>query len=180
MHATNLLVFAIAGLAHAKPAEDRVYSLPDMATFDKFEYYSGYVNLAGTGKSLHYIFVESQNDPANDPLLLWFNGGPGCSSMLGWAQEHGPYSIDDGTDFWRENEYSWNKQANVIYLESPAGVGYSVCSTLKECTSNDDKSAADNLVAVLAWFEKFPEYKQHDFYISGESYAGIYVPYLTW
>jgi carboxypeptidase C (cathepsin A) len=94
-----------------------------------------------TGKKLNYLFLESQNDPANDPLIVWFNGGPGCSSMLGWAQEHGPYSMDAGTDFWRLNEYSWNNEANVIYIESPGGVGYSTCSGAKECSYTDDKSA---------------------------------------
>ena len=179
MYTVSLLTFALAGIAHAKPEEDRVLEIPDMAVMDKFGYYSGYVGVPNTGKKLHYIFVESQSNPETDPLVLWFNGGPGCSSLLGWSQEHGPYSMDDGTNFWRENEYSWNKEANVIYLESPAGVGYSTCSNISECRSNDDISADDNLAAVLAWYAKFPEYQGHELYITGESYAGIYVPYLT-
>jgi len=49
---------------------------------------------------LHYMFVESQNDPATDPLIIWFNGGPGCCSMIGWAQEHGPWVMKNGTDYF--------------------------------------------------------------------------------
>jgi carboxypeptidase C (cathepsin A) len=180
MYSVSLLAFALAGLAYAAPEEDRVLEVPGMAVFDNFGFYSGYLPIPDTGKSLHYLFAESQSNPSTDPLIIWFNGGPGCSSMLGWAQEHGPYVMDSGTDFWRKNDYSWNNEANVIYIESPAGVGYSFCSTLKECSFTDEKSSLDNLTAVLAWFEKFPEFKGHDLYISGESYAGIYVPYLSY
>ncbi len=88
--------------------------------------------------------------------------------------------MDSGTNYFIENEFSWNKFANVLYIESPAGVGYSYCEGALECTYTDDKSAEDNLTAVLAWFDKFPEFKSNELYISGESYAGIYVPYLTW
>lgn len=61
-----------------------------------FNMYSGFLDVNGTQKHLHYIFIESQNDPATDPLLLWFNGGPGCSSLLGFSMEHGPYVNNDG------------------------------------------------------------------------------------
>ena len=135
MHTVSLLSFALAGLAHAYPEADRVTSMPDMADSFEFGYFSGYLDIPDTGKSLHYIFVESQSNPETDHLILWFNGGPGCSSMLGWSQEHGPFNMMDGTDVWVENDYSWNKEANVIYLESPGGVGYSTCSDgVKGCT----------------------------------------------
>jgi len=154
--------------------------MPDLATFDKFAVYSGYLEV-NEAKSLHYMFIESQNEaPLIDPLVIWFNGGPGCSSMLGFTQEHGPYKIESGTDYWQVNEFSWNKFSNMLYIESPAGVGFSTCKGLHECNSyDDDESAADNLTALLKWYEKFPEFKDNDLYISGESYAGIYVPYLA-
>lgn len=58
--------------------------------------YSGYLNVSST-KALHYVFVESLNDPANDPVVVWFNGGPGCSSLLGFISENGPFKIDDNS-----------------------------------------------------------------------------------
>jgi len=88
--------------------------------------------------------------------------------------------MNSGTDYWVENQYSWNREANMLYIESPAGVGFSYCEGVKECNHwDDDIVAADNLAAVLAFFDKFPEFKANELYISGESYAGMYVPYLT-
>jgi len=93
----TVALIGFAGMALAAPEEDRVTYLPEMGYFDKYAVYSGYVDIPATGKkSLHYMFVQSQNAPSTDPLIIWFNGGPGCSSMLGWAQEHGPYVVPDG------------------------------------------------------------------------------------
>lgn len=166
-----------AAVALAAPAEDKVDYLPGMATFD-FGLYSGYIDV-NTDKRLHYMFAESQGNASTDPLVIWFNGGPGCSSMLGFVQEHGPYVMENGGDSFHKNDYSWNREANMLYIESPAGVGFSYCGVAGGCAYDDDQSAADNLAAVLNWYKKFPEYQQHELYISGESYAGIYVPYLA-
>lgn len=86
---------------------------------------------------------------------------------------------DDGTTF-HKNDYSWNREANMLYLEAPAGVGFSHCGDANGCAFDDNNTASDNLLAVLNWFDKFPEFKTNDLYISGESYAGIYVPYLAY
>jgi len=67
----------------------------------------------------------------------------------------------------------------MLYIDQPAGVGYSYCSDTRECTFDDDSASKDNLQGVLRWFEKFPEFQANDLYLSGESYAGIYVPYLA-
>lgn len=87
--------------------------------------------------------------------------------------------MEDGDTTFHTNEYSWNKLANVLYIESPGGVGFSTCGTTLDCTYNDDSSADDNAVAVKYFYETlFPEYLGNPLFISGESYAGIYVPYL--
>jgi carboxypeptidase C (cathepsin A) len=88
--------------------------------------------------------------------------------------------IDSGATHFHKNPYSWNREANMLYIESPAGVGFSYCGELGGCNFTDDSSASDNLDAVLGWYAKFPEFKTNDLYISGESYAGIYVPYLAY
>ena len=101
--------------------------------------------------------------------------------MLGFMQEHGPFTWANGDlNFTGENPYSWNREANVLYIEQPAGVGYSYFANPDDIgfQFTDYNAAQDNLHAVLGWYEKFPEYKTNDLYISGESYAGVYVPYL--
>lgn len=87
--------------------------------------------------------------------------------------------MDDGDTTFHANEYSWNKFANVLYIESPGGVGFSTCGSNLDCTFNDDESADDNAIAIQYFFDTlFPEYLGNPLFISGESYAGIYVPYL--
>ena len=158
--------------------DDLVKSIPD---YDyKGRLYSGYLDVSDI-KKFHYMFNYAHEDPDHKPLVLWLNGGPGCSSLDGWANEHGPMQLlKDGK--FHTNDYSWNRAANMIYLESPGDVGFSyVDSKLDyELYINDDIAAQDNLQALLSFFKKFPSMKGRDFYISGESYGGIYVPMLAY
>ncbi|XP_041454871.1 lysosomal protective protein-like [Lytechinus variegatus] len=166
-----------ANVALAAYAPDEVTNLPGLKTQPSFRHYSGYLNASGQDR-LHYWFVESQNDPANDPVVLWMNGGPGCSSMDGMLSELGPFHVNSDGQTLYMNKYSWNTVANVIFLEAPAGVGYSYNPT-KEYATDDDKVSMGNYLALQSFFKKFPEYASNDFYVTGESYGGIYVPTLT-
>jgi len=135
-------------------------------------------------KQLFYWFVESQNDPANDPVVLWLNGGPGCSSFDGFVYEHGPFHFEDGPMGAEQvltlNHESWNKVANMIYLDSPAGVGLSYSTNPNvDYITNDKITANDSRNFLLKFFTAYPEFSKNDFYIAGESYAGIYVPTLA-
>lgn len=155
--------------------------------------YSGFLPINGTSKRFHYIMVSSESPTrATDPLLLWFNGGPGCSSMFGLSQEIGPYVMGDEDTQFKRNQYAWNKEANVVYIEMPAGVGYSTCDEIedgglcyKKVTNttyelNDELVANETFIALQNLFRmKFPEFVKNELYLSGESYAGIYVPYLA-
>ncbi|XP_062187455.1 serine carboxypeptidase II-3-like [Phragmites australis] len=162
---------------------DRVDRLPGQPDGVDFAQYAGYVTVdAAAGRALFYYLAEAVgNGSASRPLLLWLNGGPGCSSLgYGAMEELGPFRVmSDGKTLYR-NPYSWNHAANVLFLESPAGVGFSYSNTTADYNrSGDNKTAEDALAFLLSWMERFPEYKGRDFYIAGESYAGHYVPQLA-
>ncbi|CAK8532132.1 unnamed protein product [Lathyrus sativus] len=160
-----------------------VKSLPGQNFNISFQHYSGYITVnEDVGRTLFYWFIEAEHpDPTSKPLLLWFNGGPGCSSIAyGEAEEIGPFHIGlDGKTLDR-NPYSWNQLANILYIDSPSGVGFSYSKNSSDILNNGDKrTAEDSLIFLLKWFERFPQYKENDFFISGESYAGHYVPQLS-
>uniref|UniRef100_A0A7E4W707 Carboxypeptidase n=1 Tax=Panagrellus redivivus TaxID=6233 RepID=A0A7E4W707_PANRE len=173
-----LLAFGLVAGSFAAPAEDLVVDLPGLNFKPPFDHYSGYLNVSST-KYLHYWFTKAYKNPESAPVLLWLNGGPGCSSVGGLIEELGPFHVEDNGQTVYENPYSWNHVGNVIFLESPAGVGFSYASD-GDVTASDETAAEDNYQALLAFFKyKFPEFQGHDFYITGESYGGIYIPTLA-
>ncbi|XVF74172.1 hypothetical protein PTKIN_Ptkin13bG0038800 [Pterospermum kingtungense] len=162
---------------------DKINALPGQPQGVDFDQYAGYVTVDPVAdRKLFYYFVESPVNSPKKPLLLWLNGGPGCSSFgYGAMQELGPFRVNsDGKTLYR-NEYAWNNVANVLFLESPAGVGFSYSNDSSDYTEVGDKrTAQDSYIFLLNWLERFPQYKTRDFYISGESYAGHYVPQLAY
>lgn len=157
----------------------------------KTNVYSGYLGTGNDSRWLHYAFVESANGAnSSDPVTLWLNGGPGCSSLLGilalilgFLLEVGPYYLEDGQNYkvgdkLNENPYSWHKASHMLFFESPAGVGYSY-NLDKTFNYTDASTALDSFNALLDFFSKYPEYKKNKFFIAGESYAGKYIPDLA-
>lgn len=139
---------------------------------DTVQQYSGYLDVEDEDKHFFFWFFESRNDPKNDPVILWLNGGPGCSSMTGLFFELGPGAItkDLGVSY---NPYSWNSNASVIFLDQPVNVGNSYSSNKVSSTV----AAGKDVFALLQlFFHQFPEYANNDFHIAGESYAGHYIP----
>ncbi|XP_011765205.2 lysosomal protective protein [Macaca nemestrina] len=172
-----LLLVSWAPRGEAAPDQDEIQRLPGLAKQPSFRQYSGYLKGSGS-KHLHYWFVESQKDPENSPVVLWLNGGPGCSSLDGLLTEHGPFLVQPDGVTLEYNPYSWNLIANVLYLESPAGVGFSY-SDDKFYATNDTEVAQSNFEALQDFFHLFPEYKNNKLFLTGESYAGIYIPTLA-
>lgn len=169
-------------VVRSAPAEDRVLKQPGLPDTPNFETYAGYLPIPNSqGKELFYVMVQSQNNPATDPVVLWLNGGPGCSSMDGFLYENGPYIFNyEAGEKLRRNQYSWNTNATMVYIDSPAGVGFSVLGSESNINTSDKQTAHDSLQALIQLFRKFPEFSEHEFFISGESYAGIYVPTLAY
>jgi len=134
---------------------------------------------------LHYWFVTSTNNPKSDPVAIWMNGGPGCSSLGGALIELGPYTFtgqvhnDSGVPELMNNLNAWTTVSSVLFLEQPAGVGFSYA--VNGSTHSDDYIQSQNTYGfLLNFFGAYPEYANNDFYITGESYAGVYVPTLAY
>ncbi|GAA5821355.1 hypothetical protein JCM11251_004586 [Rhodosporidiobolus azoricus] len=136
---------------------------------------SGYLDTARGHHTFFWQF-DSRNDVKKDPVVLWLNGGPGCSSFTGLLQELGPCkAIEKGNPI--HNPYSWTNNATVIFMDQPIGVGFSYADkgAPKVWTS---EAAAEDLHAFLhIFFETYSDKFGHsDFHIAGESYAGRYIP----
>ncbi|XP_043715229.1 serine carboxypeptidase-like 35 [Telopea speciosissima] len=160
---------------------DRVKGLPGQAPVN-FRHFAGYVNVRPQDeKALFYWFFEAEEGVAEKPLVLWLNGGPGCSSVAyGAAQELGPFLIRNNQSDLVLNKFSWNKVANLLFVEAPVGVGFSYTNKTEDLEAlGDGVTAKDSYAFLLGWFKKFPSFKSHEFYIAGESYAGHYVPQLA-
>ncbi|XP_071957803.1 lysosomal protective protein-like [Antedon mediterranea] len=170
--------FIFVSLVCSEANTDEVTSLPGISPkLITFKQYSGYLNATGT-RRFHYWFVESESNPAKDPVVFWMNGGPGCSSLIGFFSENGPFLPSNDGKTLALNPYRWNKIANMVFLESPAGVGFSYSASSVPNTS-DEEVAQDNYLAVQNFFVKYPNLKANPFYLTGESYCGIYTPTLA-
>ncbi|RYG65898.1 S10 family peptidase [archaeon] len=123
-------------------------------------------------------FVESMNQPTTDPLAFWTNGGPGCSGLIGFMTEQGPFRPNADLTL-KMNEYAWNQVANMVFIESPAGVGFSYPDNKDDLKTGDAQTALDNYNLIQAFLTRFPEYRGNDLYITSESYGGHYMPTLA-
>jgi carboxypeptidase C (cathepsin A) len=127
---------------------------------------------------MFFYFFESRGNVDKDPVLMWINGGPGCSSSLGLFMELGPCSIGDpfsGSNATIFNPNSWNTNANLFFLDQPVGVGFSY-SDYGEPSGTTEDAAKDVAAFVTIFFETFSQFKGREFHMSGESYAGRYLP----
>ncbi|KAF8072010.1 serine carboxypeptidase [Lyophyllum atratum] len=135
---------------------------------------SGYGDIAAN-QSIWFWFFASRKDPDNAPLALWFNGGPGSSSMFGLFQEHGPCRITNDSSSVTLNPHSWNNEANVLYIDQPVGVGFSH-GDLKVGTSQQAAADIWTFMQIFLSDSRFSKYRKNDLAIWTESYGGHYGP----
>lgn len=138
--------------------------------------YTGTIDVTDTHR-LFYWYFDSRNDPENDPIILWMNGGPGGSSLLGLFNEMGPCWLDAKTDIPEPNKWAWNNNASLIFLDQPAGVGFSSRAEGVPPPAGDMDGAEDFQQFLNIFFDKvFPEKKKLPLHIAAESYGGHYGP----
>jgi len=174
-----LLAFAVlssVALAAESSSADRSPPGPDPS-------FSGYIRVNETrDANLFYWYFPSQGDPANDPLVLWLTGGPGCSSEIALLEELGPYKAEldgNGKAQLLRAKYSWSTHTNLLFVDQPVGTGFSYSNDPKD-TVHDETGVAEDMYFFLKEFlQKFDDLKERPFFITGESYGGHYVPAIA-
>ncbi|KAI9702186.1 MAG: hypothetical protein M1820_006268 [Bogoriella megaspora] len=152
-------------------------AIPDIP-FDIGESYAGLLPIsdqANETRKLWFWFFPSQNPNATDEITIWFNGGPGCSSLTGLIKENGPILWQAGTQGFTKNAYSFVNLTNMVYVEQPIGVGF----TQGTPNISDEVELGQQFAGFWKNFISAFQLEQRKVYITGESYAGLYIPYVA-
>lgn len=151
--------------------------LPNV-TFDIGESYAGLLPISGSAnetRELFFWFFPTTNPNCSEEITIWFNGGPGCSSLSGLLTENGPFTWEAGTLDPVQNPYTWVNLTNMMWVEQPVGVGF----TQGEPNITNEVELAQEFVGFYRQFVDTFDVKGWDVYLTGESYAGYYVPYIA-
>lgn len=127
-------------------------------------------------RELFFWLWEPTGDAGNDDVVVWLNGGPGCSSLDGIFEENGPFKFPPGSDRIEPNKYSWTNLSYVVWVDNPVGVGFSK----GEPDISGEKGLAKEFYGFLKQFySTFKELQGKRLWLTGESYAGKYIPYIA-
>ncbi|KAG5210383.1 hypothetical protein JEQ12_015577 [Ovis aries] len=141
--------------------------------------YSGYITVNKTYNSnIFFWFFPAKVEPENAPVVLWLQGGPGGSSMFGLFVEHGPYIVSKNMTLFAR-DFPWTTTFSMLYVDNPVGTGFSFTDHVHGYAIDEDDVAQNLYSALIQFFELFSDYRDNDFYVTGESYAGKYVPAIA-
>ncbi|XP_059741871.1 probable serine carboxypeptidase CPVL isoform X2 [Bos taurus] len=141
--------------------------------------YSGYITVNKTYNSnIFFWFFPAKIEPQNAPVVLWLQGGPGGSSMFGLFVEHGPYIVSKNMTLFAR-DFPWTITFSMLYVDNPVGTGFSFTDHVHGYAIDEDDVARNLYSALIQFFELFSDYRDNDFYVTGESYAGKYVPAIA-
>nr|CCA19801.1 serine carboxypeptidaselike family S10 putative [Albugo laibachii Nc14]CCA24388.1 serine carboxypeptidaselike family S10 putative [Albugo laibachii Nc14] len=161
-------------------ADDLVAFLPGFGAPKEIQY-AGLLKLSmEKDRSIFYWFFETRARKKDEdtPLLVWLNGGPGTSSMVGLLTGMGPYRITTNGKLI-PNLHTWTNLAHMLFIDQPVGTGYSSVRDDSGYVNNQGEMASQLYQALLLFFQKHPSFRPNPVYICGESYAGKYVSYLA-
>lgn len=165
----------------ATPAPGAVTDLPGYGP-PKGAQYAGHLDVdTACGDNLFFWFFESARSPSEDPVVIWLNGGPGSSSMMGLFAENGPYKIRDDLTL-EDNPCSWHLASNLLVIDQPAGTGLSFVEKKEDrgCYAKTEAQAtAQLLLGLQRFYELYPQFADNPLYVFGESFAGRYIPMLA-
>ncbi|XP_043319252.1 probable serine carboxypeptidase CPVL isoform X4 [Cervus elaphus] len=141
--------------------------------------YSGYITVNKTYNSnIFFWFFPAKIEPQKAPVVLWLQGGPGGSSMFGLFVEHGPYIVRENMTLGAR-DFPWTTTFSMLYVDNPVGTGFSFTDHVHGYAIDEDDVARNLYSALVQFFELFSDYRDNDFYATGESYAGKYVPAIA-
>ncbi|XP_074658819.1 putative serine carboxypeptidase CPVL isoform X2 [Tubulanus polymorphus] len=142
--------------------------------------YSGFFTVnKKMNSNMFFWFFPAQYNAANAPVVLWLQGGPGGSSLFGLFVENGPLLVNK-QKLLESRNITWASKYNMLYIDNPVGTGFSFTESEAGYVTNEDEVARDLYSCLTQFFTVFHEYKNNEFYASGESYAGKYVPAITY
>ncbi|XP_037641020.1 probable serine carboxypeptidase CPVL [Sebastes umbrosus] len=143
--------------------------------------HAGYltVNKKYNSNLFFWFFPALMANQDKAPVLLWLQGGPGGTSMFGLFVEHGPYVVFKNLTVGMR-DYAWTLRYSVLYIDNPVGTGFSFTDEDAGFAQNQDDVGRDLYSALTQFFQIFPEYQSNEFYATGESYAGKYVPAISY
>ncbi|CAL1366911.1 unnamed protein product [Linum trigynum] len=148
-------------------------------SIEQFGHYAGYYSLPSTkGAKMFYFFFESRVNKTDAPVVIWLTGGPGCGSELALFYENGPFKLNNDLSL-RWNDYGWDTASNILFVDQPTGTGFSYTTDNSDIRSNEVGVSNDLYNFLQEFFKGHPKYASNDFYITGESYAGHYIPALA-
>jgi vitellogenic carboxypeptidase-like protein len=142
---------------------------------------SGYLDIQkNAGSKIYYQYYEADSpypDIKKAPIILWLQGGPGCSSLFGTFYLNGPFALQTDLTL-QQNPGRWNRQYGMLFLDQPIGTGFSVAGT-QPIPNNELALAQDLYTSLQEFYRAHKQYKDRPLYITGESYAGKYVPSIS-
>eukprot|EP00238_Polyblepharides_amylifera_P015592 CAMPEP_0196573886 /NCGR_PEP_ID=MMETSP1081-20130531/3705_1 /TAXON_ID=36882 /ORGANISM="Pyramimonas amylifera, Strain CCMP720" /LENGTH=454 /DNA_ID=CAMNT_0041891733 /DNA_START=28 /DNA_END=1392 /DNA_ORIENTATION=- len=139
---------------------------------------AGYIKLDNSRDAhLFYWFFNSKGS-VKDPLVLWLSGGPGCSSQFALLEENGPYKLAPNITLIRA-KYSWSEYSNLLFVDQPVNSGYSYTHSSNDTVHNEQEVAEDMYAFMQEFYTRFPAMRDLEFFITGESYAGHYIPAIS-
>ncbi|KAJ2719338.1 Cell death protease, partial [Coemansia sp. Benny D115] len=157
-----------------------VGSIPfqDGKEFDALQQYAGQIPMKGDKDVMFFWLISNQTNTQNhDKLILWLNGGPGCTSLDGVFMENGPYKFLNSNKLGFR-DHSLTQQFDVLYIDQPYGTGFSMAK-FGDYAQSFKQSTRDLVDFLKRFYKVFPEYRTKQLYLAGESEAGTYIPYLA-
>jgi carboxypeptidase C (cathepsin A) len=182
MQKSLLALFLVVTIVFAQKAEHEVKSFPfqDHITKLSSRWYSGYFDVSRY-KSTHYFFIESLDKPETDPIVIFFNGGPGASSTQFAFLNVGPYSCADPENNYKFTEFkdTWARNASLLFIDNPIGAGFSHGEREIDKINSDYSYRRDILKFIQTFYSFWPTLASNPLYIFGVSFGGVFGPTLA-